>query len=178
MLDRQKLETILVRRFPGATHDQVAVSPTRSWGSTRSGKSCSATISRRSAAQVNDGAEIRVLRRPAALIHVCRGIRQRGRFFFRQNASDCLGIRFASVPGMSGLTASHALHNRFDAIRRAELERLKKKLAGPERRDRLSVDEITADLVGALARGPRRALAEDSPLIAVEALVRLFALEA
>jgi hypothetical protein len=25
-LDRQKLETILVRRFPGATRDQVAVS--------------------------------------------------------------------------------------------------------------------------------------------------------
>ena len=26
MLDRQKVETILVRRFPGATSDQVAVS--------------------------------------------------------------------------------------------------------------------------------------------------------
>ena len=79
---------------------------------------------------------------------------------------------------MSGLTASQALHNRFDAIRRVELERLKKKLAGLSDADRLSVDEITADLVGALTRGPKRALAEDSPLIAVEALVRLFALEA
>ena len=79
---------------------------------------------------------------------------------------------------MSGLTASQALHNRFDAIRRAELERLKKKLAGLSDADRLSVDEITADLVGALTRCPQRALAEDSPLIAVETLVRLFALEA
>jgi hypothetical protein len=79
---------------------------------------------------------------------------------------------------MSGLTASQALNNRFDAIRRAELERLKKKLAGLSDADRLSIDEITADLVGALTRGPQQALAGDSPLIAVEALVRLFALEA
>lgn len=79
---------------------------------------------------------------------------------------------------MSGLTASQALHNRFDAIRRAELERLKKKLAGLSEADRLSVDQITADIVGALTRGPRQALAEDSPHIAVEALIRLFALEA
>ena len=79
---------------------------------------------------------------------------------------------------MSGLTASQALHNRFDAIRRAEPERLKKKLAGLSDADRLSVDEITADLVGALTCGPKRALAENSPLIAVEALVHLFALEA
>ena len=79
---------------------------------------------------------------------------------------------------MSGLTASQALHNRFDAIRRAELERLKKKLTGLSDADRLSVDEITADVIGALTRGPQQALAEASPLIAVEALVRLFALEA
>ena len=78
---------------------------------------------------------------------------------------------------MSGLTASQALHDRFDAIRRAELARLKKKLAGLSDADRLSVDQITADIVGALSRGPGQALAEGSPRIAVEALVRLFALE-
>ena len=79
---------------------------------------------------------------------------------------------------MSGLRASQALHDRFDAIRRAELARLKKKLAGLSEADRLSVDQITADIVGALTRGPEQALAEDSPLIAIEVLVRLFALEA
>ena len=79
---------------------------------------------------------------------------------------------------MSGLTASQALHNRFDTIRRAELERLKKKLAGLSDAERRSVDEITADLVGALTRGPKQALAKDSPLVAVAALVRLFALKA
>lgn len=78
---------------------------------------------------------------------------------------------------MSGLTAIQALHDRFDAIRRAELERLKKKLAGLSEAERLFVDQITADMVGALTRGPRAALSEDSPRVAVDALVRLFALE-
>ena len=78
---------------------------------------------------------------------------------------------------MSGPTASQALHARFDAIRRAELERLKKKLAGFSDAERLFVEQVTADVIGALARGPERALAEGSPVIAVEVLVRLFALE-
>lgn len=79
---------------------------------------------------------------------------------------------------MSGPTASQALHDRFDAIRRAELERLKKKLAGLSDADRLFVDQITTDLVRALASGPEQALGEDPPAHAVETLVRLFALEA
>ena len=79
---------------------------------------------------------------------------------------------------MSGPTAGQALHDRFDAIRRAELARLKKKLAGLSDTDRLSVYQITADIVGALSRGPEQALAQSSPRIAVEALVRLFELEA
>jgi glutamyl-tRNA reductase len=78
---------------------------------------------------------------------------------------------------MSGATASRALHDRFDAIRRAELERLKKKLGGLTEADRQFVHQITTDVVDALARGPERALAQDPPSIAVEALVRLFALE-
>ena len=79
---------------------------------------------------------------------------------------------------MSGLSASQALDDRFDAIRRAELERLKKKLAGLSDADRQFVDQITADVVGALTRGPEEALAEDPPRIAVEALVHVFALDA
>ena len=79
---------------------------------------------------------------------------------------------------MSGSTASQALHNRFDAIRCAELERLKRKLTGFTDADREVVHQITTDIVAALARGPEQALTAGSPSIAVEALVRLFALEA
>jgi len=78
---------------------------------------------------------------------------------------------------MSGPTASHALHDRFDAIRRAELSRLKKKLAGLSEAERQFVDQITAEVVGALVRGPEQALADDASPLGAEALVRLFALE-
>ena len=78
---------------------------------------------------------------------------------------------------MSGPTATQALHDRFDAIRRAELARLKKKLAGLSDDDRRFVDEVTAGIVDALTRGPQRALAQDPPGMAAETLVRLFALE-
>jgi glutamyl-tRNA reductase len=79
---------------------------------------------------------------------------------------------------MSGNSASQALQDRFDTIRRAELERLKKKLGRLTEADRQFVKQITSDVVNALARGPQEALAQDPPSIAVEALVRLFALEA
>jgi hypothetical protein len=78
---------------------------------------------------------------------------------------------------MSGSTASQALHDRFDAIRRAELERLRKKLAGLTDAERQFIHQITTDIVHALARGPERALAHDPPSAAIEAVVRLFALE-
>ena len=79
---------------------------------------------------------------------------------------------------MSGATASRALHDRFETIRRAELERLKKKLGGLTEQDRQFVHQITADVVQALARGPEEALAKNAPSITIEAVVRLFALKA
>jgi len=79
---------------------------------------------------------------------------------------------------MSGSRASRALHDRFDAIRRSELERLKKKLGPLTEGDRQAVHQITTHVVDALAREPERVLAQDPPLMAVETLVRLFALEA
>ena len=88
------------------------------------------------------------------------------------------GIGLAVVSVMSGSTASQALHDRFEAIRQAELERLKKKLGGLTEADRQFIHQITTDGVDARAGGPKRALAGESPSIAVEALVRLFALEA
>lgn len=79
---------------------------------------------------------------------------------------------------MSGATASQALHDRFETIRRAELDRLKKKLGGLTEEDRQFVHQITADVVRALARGPEQALAGNAPSATIEAVVRLFALEA
>lgn len=75
---------------------------------------------------------------------------------------------------MSGPTVSAALRHRFDAIRRAEVERLGKKLRGLSEGDRHSVEAITADIIHAIARVPERALHENAPTPAVEAVVRLF----
>ncbi|MBI3490854.1 MAG: hypothetical protein HY047_03545 [Acidobacteria bacterium] len=72
---------------------------------------------------------------------------------------------------------SRALRNRFEAIRQAEIERLEKKLRGLSENDRRSVEAITADIIAAIACVPERALATDVPHPALEALVRLFALE-
>ncbi|MBZ5556266.1 MAG: hypothetical protein LAO77_03220 [Acidobacteriia bacterium] len=77
---------------------------------------------------------------------------------------------------MSGPTVSVALRHRFDAIRRAELERLDKKLRGLSEDDRRSVEAITADIIHAIARVPERALGEDTPKPALDAVVRLFEL--
>ena len=69
---------------------------------------------------------------------------------------------------MSGPAASQALHDRFDAIRRAELERLKKKLCGLTKADRRFVHQFTTDVVDALARGLERTLAQDPPSIGAD----------
>ncbi len=88
------------------------------------------------------------------------------------------GIAFALPADMSGTKVSQALQNRFEAIRRAELDRLKKKLGGLSDEQRQSVEAITADVVRAIARVPACALADDPQRPALEAVVRLFALEA
>ena len=88
------------------------------------------------------------------------------------------GIGIAITRSMSGPTASQALHDRFDAIRRAELARLKKKLAGLNDQERESVDQITTEVIEALARGPALALADRAvPSRSVDVLVHLFGLD-
>ena len=77
---------------------------------------------------------------------------------------------------MSGPAVSQALHDRFEAIRRAELDRLKKKLGGLTDEDRRHVEAITADIIHAIARVPAQALAAEVQSPALEALVRVFAL--
>jgi len=77
---------------------------------------------------------------------------------------------------MSGSCASRALRERFETIRRAEIERLTKKLRGLSDDERRSVEAITADVIHALVRVPERVLAAESSEPAARALVRLFGL--
>ena len=65
MLDRQKVETILVRRFPGATRDQVAVSANAIMGLDEEWEEVQCLELQGLEAQVTAGAEFRVLRRRA-----------------------------------------------------------------------------------------------------------------
>ena len=77
---------------------------------------------------------------------------------------------------MSGSCASRALRERFETIRRAEIERLTKKLKGLSDDERRSVEAITVDVIHALVRVPERVLAAESSEPAARALVRLFGL--
>ena len=65
MLDRQKLETILLRRFPGATRDQVAVSANAIMGLDEEWEEVQCHDFPALAVQLTTGAEFRVLRRRA-----------------------------------------------------------------------------------------------------------------
>jgi glutamyl-tRNA reductase len=78
---------------------------------------------------------------------------------------------------MSGSTVSQALRDRFESIRQTEIERLNKKLRGLSDMDRRSLEAITSEIVLAIASVPERALTDQAPHTALEALVRLFALD-
>lgn len=77
---------------------------------------------------------------------------------------------------MSGATISRVMRERFESIRRSELERLgRKKLRGLSDDQRESVDAITAEITGAILRLADRGLA-GAPAPALDAVARLFAL--
>lgn len=78
---------------------------------------------------------------------------------------------------MSGSTVSQALRDRFESIRQTEIERLNKKLRGLSDVDRRSLEAITCEIVLAIASVPERALTDEAPHTALEALVHLFALD-
>jgi hypothetical protein len=65
MLDRQKLETILERRFPGATRDQVAVSANAIMGLDDEWEEVQGHDIEALAAKIGEGEEFRLLRRRA-----------------------------------------------------------------------------------------------------------------
>jgi len=77
---------------------------------------------------------------------------------------------------MSGRTVSLAMRERFESIRRVELERLgRKKLRGLTDDQRESVDTITAEVTRAIVLLAERGLS-DASQPAIDAVARLFAL--
>jgi glutamyl-tRNA reductase len=78
---------------------------------------------------------------------------------------------------MSGRMVRLALRTRFETIRQSELARLDKKLRGLSDDERESVKAITAEVVHAITRLPERVIDDSTPTRALDALVRLFALE-
>jgi len=65
MVDRQKIETILMRRFPGATREQIAVSANAIMGLDEEWEEIHCHEFAALAAQMENGGEWRVLRRRA-----------------------------------------------------------------------------------------------------------------
>lgn len=63
MLDRQKLETILLRRFPGATREQIAASANAIMGLGDEWEEVECLDFQALSVQVAEGAELRILRR-------------------------------------------------------------------------------------------------------------------
>ena len=78
---------------------------------------------------------------------------------------------------MSGPGLSKALRRRFETIRRAELERLDKKLRSLTAEDRHHVEAITAAVIQAIAGVPDRALTGSIGQEHLDAVAQLFALE-
>jgi hypothetical protein len=63
MLDRQKLETILLRRFPGATREQIAASANAIMGRGDEWEEVECHDFQALSVQIAEGAEFRILRR-------------------------------------------------------------------------------------------------------------------
>jgi glutamyl-tRNA reductase len=78
---------------------------------------------------------------------------------------------------MSSAMVREALRARFDAVRRSELERLRRKFADLTEAERESVEAIVEHVVDALARVPSQALVDAPPPEALRAIVHLFDLQ-
>ncbi len=75
---------------------------------------------------------------------------------------------------MSGEAAARVLHDRFEAIRRAEMARLHRKIASLSAHEQAAVDAITAQVVHAIAQHPAAALSRDDSSGLVQAAFELF----
>jgi hypothetical protein len=78
---------------------------------------------------------------------------------------------------VSGSRVGEALQRRFEDVRRAELERLHRKLSALTPADRQSAEAIIADVIRALACAPAAALARDHQSQSLDAVVHLFGLD-
>ncbi len=75
---------------------------------------------------------------------------------------------------MSGDAAAQVLHDRFEAIRRAEMARLRRKLSSFSEQEQSAVDAITAQVVHAIVQHPAAALRRHSSPGLVQAAFDLF----
>lgn len=80
---------------------------------------------------------------------------------------------------MSGGMVRDALQERFDAVCREELDRLRRKLVGLTDAERACAETVIADVIGALARTSVQRLADENPPhpATIDAIVHLFGLE-
>jgi glutamyl-tRNA reductase len=75
---------------------------------------------------------------------------------------------------MCGEAAARALRTRFEEIRRAELQRLRKKIASLGPSAVAEVDAVTAQVVQAIASRPTWTLRHDNDPPLVDAVLHLF----
>lgn len=66
MLDRQKLESILLKRFPGASRQQIAASANAIMGLEEEWEEIPCPNAAELAGQLSEGVELRLLRRMSA----------------------------------------------------------------------------------------------------------------
>lgn len=80
---------------------------------------------------------------------------------------------------MSGGMVRDALQERFDAVCREELDRLRRKLVGLSDDERACAETVIADVIGALARTSVQRFEDGNPPqpATIDAIVQLFALE-
>jgi glutamyl-tRNAGlu reductase-like protein len=78
---------------------------------------------------------------------------------------------------MSGTIVGRALERYFDQVRRKELDRLTRKLAGLSPSDRAAAEAVIADVIRGVGRVPAIALAGAPHDETLEAIVHLFRLD-
>jgi hypothetical protein len=78
---------------------------------------------------------------------------------------------------VSGAAVGQALERRFEEVRRAEIDRLSRKFTGFTPSERVSAEQIIADVISGVAREAAVGIAGAHQRVTLEAVVRLFRLD-
>jgi hypothetical protein len=141
MIDRQQLETLLGRRFPGTTDAQIAAAANGIM------------------AMIATAGNVAVAENP------------------QQKWVGATADHSPRGTSPSGSIVRQALRDRFEAIRKMELERFHKKLRGLSDAERGFVEAIMTDVVHAILTLTERALSDETSAQSLQAIVHLFALD-